>query len=183
LRFKTPFDLSEVQQVDCAALGVIIHQRGADPRYVPLEQTELAAPLVIRSSARKLERRTNMRILLKLEELGIFLFAVYLFSVLSVDWWLFPLLLLTPDLSMVGYLAGPSVGAFTYNFIHHRVVALGLYSAGMLLQLPSLSVVGVILLAHASLDRVLGYGLKYRDAFAHTHLGTIGHPASEQRIG
>lgn len=30
------------------------------------------------------------------------------------------------------------------------------------------------MLAHSSLDRVLGYGLKYPDSFSHTHLGRIG---------
>jgi hypothetical protein len=30
------------------------------------------------------------------------------------------------------------------------------------------------LFCHSSLDRVLGYGLKYPDAFQNTHLGRIG---------
>jgi hypothetical protein len=33
---------------------------------------------------------------------------------------------------------------------------------------------GTILLGHSSLDRVLGYGLKYPDSFQNTHLGVIG---------
>ena len=35
------------------------------------------------------------------------------------------------------------------------------------------------MVSHASFDRVFGYGLKYEDAFRHTHLGMIGRdPAS-----
>ncbi|CAG0989137.1 hypothetical protein ANRL2_03053 [Anaerolineae bacterium] len=120
-----------------------------------------------------------MQTLLKLEELGVFLFAIFLFLSLPFPWWLFPVLLFAPDLSMLGYVAGTTIGAFTYNLIHHRAVALALYVAGTLLGLPLLSLLGVILLAHASLDRVLGYGLKYADAFKHTHLGNIGQTERE----
>jgi len=31
-----------------------------------------------------------------------------------------------------------------------------------------------IMLGHASLDRILGYGLKHLDSFNNTHLGIIG---------
>ena len=120
-----------------------------------------------------------MRLLLKLEELGIFLFAIFLFASLPYPWWLFPVLLFAPDLSMAGYVAGTTIGAFAYNLIHHRAVALALYVVGTVLALPLVSLAGVIMLAHASLDRVLGYGLKYTDAFKHTHLGNIGQTERE----
>lgn len=112
--------------------------------------------------------------LLKLEEYGVFLFSGYLFTLLPYPWWLFPLLLLTPDLSMFGYAFGRAVGAITYNLVHHRLVALALFVLGSLVDDPVVSLAGVILLAHGSLDRALGFGLKHRDAFSHTHLGWIG---------
>jgi hypothetical protein len=34
--------------------------------------------------------------------------------------------------------------------------------------------VALVWFAHIGFDRVLGYGLKYPTAFAHTHLGRIG---------
>ena len=37
-----------------------------------------------------------------------------------------------------------------------------------------LILVGLMLLAHSSFDRLLNYGLKYPDSFRHTHLGEIG---------
>lgn len=122
-----------------------------------------------------------MSTLLKLEELGVFFFSIFLFLSLPYPWWLFPILLFAPDLSMVGYFASPAVGALTYNLIHHRALALGLYVSGIILHFPLLSLVGVIMLAHASLDRVFGYGLKYNDAFAHTHLGMIGRSSHDNR--
>jgi hypothetical protein len=46
-----------------------------------------------------------------------------LFSRLDFAWWWFPALLLLPGIGMIGYMAGPTIGAYTYNFFHHRVVA------------------------------------------------------------
>jgi hypothetical protein len=118
-----------------------------------------------------------MKTTLRLEELAGFLFSIYLFSLLSFPWWVYILLLLTPDLSMLGYAAGPRVGAFTYNLIHHKAVSLGLIVLGGLLSIPSISLAGTVLLGHLSLDRVVGYGLKHSDSFNHTHLGAIGRKA------
>src|SRR3972149_6765759 len=111
---------------------------------------------------------------IKIEELAQFLFSIYLFSLLPFAWWFFPVLLFAPDLSMLGYLAGPRAGAVTYNLVHHKAISLALIVFGFLLALPVVSLVGVILFGHSSLDRVLGYGLKYPDTFGHTHLGIIG---------
>jgi hypothetical protein len=112
---------------------------------------------------------------LRLEEIGFFLFSIFLFSTLSVSWWWFPVLLLAPDLAMLGYAFGPRAGAWIYNVVHHRTLSLALYVAGVWATAPWLSLAGVILLGHSSLDRVLGYGLKHSDSFTHTHLGWIGH--------
>jgi hypothetical protein len=115
-----------------------------------------------------------MKSLIKVEELFLAALAFYLFLALGYAGWWFPLLLLLPDLSMLGYLAGPGVGALTYNLVHHKAAAVALYLAGALLGLPPLQAAGCILLGHSSLDRVFGYGLKYPDAFKNTHLGVIG---------
>ena len=115
-----------------------------------------------------------MKNLLRLEELALFLLAAYLFTELDYAWWVFPLLLLTPDLGAVGYLGGSRIGAATYNSTHHKGIAVVAYLAGALLGSQILQLVGVIMLAHSSIDRVVGYGLKYPDSFDHTHLGYIG---------
>jgi hypothetical protein len=112
--------------------------------------------------------------LIKLEELFFVILSIYLFSLLGYAWWWFPLLLLTPDVSMISYLGGPRLGAITYNVVHHRAVAIGLYLVGSIWAVGVLQLAGLILLAHSSLDRVFGYGLKLPDAFTSTHLGVIG---------
>lgn len=115
-----------------------------------------------------------MKYLIKLEELFMLTLSVFLFSRLNFAWWLYPLLLLTPDLGMLGYLIGPSVGAVSYNLLHHRGLAIALYLAGIFIQVPWPQLAGLIMFGHSSMDRVFGYGLKYPDSFQHTHLGWIG---------
>ncbi len=100
--------------------------------------------------------------------------AIYGFSQSGWAWWWFALLLLVPDLSMVGYLANPKVGAVTYNVAHTLILPgfiLGWYLLGGPLAALAL---GSIWLAHIGFDRLLGYGLKHADAFTSTHLGEIG---------
>ena len=115
-----------------------------------------------------------MKYLVKLEELALFGLALLLFSQLDYGWSTYALLFLTPDLSMIGYLANPRLGAWTYNLIHHKGLAVTLYVLGFVFSVPWLMFAGTLLLGHSSLDRVFGYGLKYGDRFQNTHLGRVG---------
>jgi hypothetical protein len=115
-----------------------------------------------------------MKNLLKLEEFLLFVLALFLFSQLEYGWGTYALLFLAPDLSMIGYLLNPRLGAWTYNLIHHKGLAVALYVLGYLLSTPWLILAGVVLLGHSSLDRVFGYGLKHEEAFQNTHLGRLG---------
>jgi hypothetical protein len=114
-----------------------------------------------------------MKNLLKSEELALFLAGVYLFSRLNFAWWWFPALLLLPDLSMIGYLINPAIGAVTYNFAHHKGLGLAIGLFGLMMGNQYLMLAGVILVAHSSMDRVAGYGLKYPDSFKHTSLESL----------
>ncbi|MBF9140320.1 DUF4260 domain-containing protein [Hymenobacter properus] len=115
-----------------------------------------------------------MKNLLKTEELAEMLLAVVVFTQLPYAWWVLPATFLLPDLSMLGYLAGPRTGTFSYNLMHHKALAVALGLAGWALGLPLLMLVGTVLLFHSAFDRVLGYGLKYVSGFKDTHLGQIG---------
>jgi hypothetical protein len=117
-----------------------------------------------------------MSTLTRLEDLFLGLLAFYLFVSLHFAWWLFFLLLLAPDLSMIGYALNARVGAAVYNLVHHRGLSIALFIAGAMLGASWMQAAALILLAHSSFDRVLGYGLKYPDSFQHTHLGWIGRP-------
>ncbi|AHJ97372.1 DUF4260 domain-containing protein [Hymenobacter swuensis] len=118
-----------------------------------------------------------MKTLLKLEELAEVLAATLIFAHLPYAWWWLPALFLVPDLSMLGYLAGPRAGAFSYNLLHHKALALLVGLAGWLLGQPPLLLAGSVLLFHSAFDRLLGYGLKHSTGFQHTHLGYVGQPS------
>lgn len=120
-----------------------------------------------------------MKTVIKIEELLLTFLAFYLFLALDYAWWWFLVLLLAPDLGALGYLLGPKMGAWTYNLVHHKGLAIALFVLGSYLQAQPLQLVGLIILGHSSLDRVFGYGLKYADSFQHTHLGRIGRVSAE----
>lgn len=115
-----------------------------------------------------------MKSLLKLEELGMFVLGIFMFGLLGYAWWWFVVLILLPDIGMLGYLFGNKAGAIGYNIFHHKGIAIVLYSVGMYLSFPILQLAGVILFSHSAMDRVFGYGLKYDKGFKYTHLGEIG---------
>lgn len=115
-----------------------------------------------------------LRILLKLEWLAVLIATLVAYGLLGFSWLLFAILILAPDLSMLGYLAGPRVGAVAYNAMHTLIAPGILALLGWWLTLPLLTALALILLAHVAVDRALGYGLKYASGFKDTHLGRIG---------
>ncbi len=104
-----------------------------------------------------------------------FVLGIFMFGLLGYQWWWFLALILVPDIGMLGYLFSSKIGAITYNLFHHKGLAILLYFLGMYFSLPIIQLAGIILFSHSSLDRVLGYGLKYDKGFKHTHLGEIGN--------
>ena len=111
---------------------------------------------------------------LRLEELAMLVLGIFMFGLLGYQWWWFLVLILVPDIGMIGYAFNSRVGAFSYNLLHHKGLAILLYFFGMYFSFPLCQLVGVILFSHASMDRIFGYGLKYNKGFKYTHLGEIG---------
>jgi hypothetical protein len=75
---------------------------------------------------------------------------------------------------MIGYVFGNKLGAFFYNLFHHRAIAVMIYLAGIYSSNNLIQLMGIILFSHSSMDRMMGYGLKYETGFKFTHLGEIG---------
>jgi hypothetical protein len=120
-----------------------------------------------------------MKLLIQLEEAAMLGLGIYLFSLLPYVWWVFPALLLLPDVSMIGYAFGSKAGAWLYNLAHHKGIAIGVYILGVYTQSEVLHLAGVILFSHSCMDRLFGYGLKYEKGFTFTHLGEIGPDKGE----
>ncbi|NCU04533.1 MAG: DUF4260 domain-containing protein [Chitinophagaceae bacterium] len=114
-----------------------------------------------------------MKTILKLEELAMLVACIVLLAAIGVEWWMYIILFLGPDVSMLGYVAGNKVGAWCYNVFHHKGIAIALAAAGYTMD-NWLLIAGIVLFGHASMDRVAGYGLKYENGFKFTHLGEIG---------
>lgn len=115
-----------------------------------------------------------MSLFLKIENAALLAMALIGYHLTGGSWWLFLLLMLAPDLSMIGYVAGPRVGAWCYNAVHTWVVPVVIGVAAWLAGSPLLTQLALILAAHIAADRALGYGLKHETSFKDTHLGRIG---------
>jgi hypothetical protein len=114
-----------------------------------------------------------VRVWLRLEGLVALLVALWFYAQHPAGWVLFATLFLVPDLSLVAYVAGPRMGARTYNAVHSYSLPLGLLLVGTTLE-GRLSPLALIWLAHISFDRALGFGLQYPTGVGETHLGRIG---------
>ena len=112
-------------------------------------------------------------VLLRLEGAAVFgaSIALYLhadYSVLALV-----LLFLAPDLSLLGYLGGPRVGAASYNALHTEIWPVVLAAVGVLADVSVLTQLGLIWLAHIGIDRLIGFGLKYPTELKDTHLDRV----------
>lgn len=110
------------------------------------------------------------RHLLRLEGLAALAAALAVYFSLDGPVWLLVVLALAPDLSAVGYLAGPRVGSLAYNVVHTYVLPLALAGAGVWFGSTLAIQIAAIWAAHIGADRLFGYGLKFPSGFSDTHL-------------
>ncbi|KKB42049.1 DUF4260 domain-containing protein [Bacillus thermotolerans] len=113
------------------------------------------------------------KMMLHTEGLAVLVLSVYLYAVNEYSWGMFFLLLLAPDISMIGYLVNNEVGAKCYNMFHTYSLPITMIIVGLLLSYPLVSAVGLIWSAHIGMDRAIGYGLKYSTHFKDTHLNRV----------
>jgi Domain of unknown function (DUF4260) len=86
-------------------------------------------------------------------------------------WVIFACLFLVPDLSLLTYARGSNaVASIVYNVIHSYVLPGLLGILAVPFRSALLGEVSLIWIGHISLDRVLGYGLKYPTSFQFTHI-------------
>ncbi len=117
---------------------------------------------------------------LRLEGLAVVGLSALLYARTGAPWWLFAALWLVPDLSMLGYLAGPRLGSYCYNAVHTYTAPMALAAIALILHRPALLPYVCIWLNHIGLDRMLGYGLKYPWGFPQTHLKAL--PQSPKQL-
>lgn len=111
---------------------------------------------------------------LRLEGALLLVIAVVVYGQLGSSWWLFAALFLAPDVGMLGYLAGPRIGAAAYNLTHALSLPLLLGTVGLIAGSELSLTLAATWVAHIGADRALGYGLKYPTHFRDTHLQRLG---------
>ena len=113
------------------------------------------------------------RFLLRAEGLAVAAAALALYAHAGHGWLLLVLLVLAPDLSMLGYLGGPRAGAIAYDAVHTTILPLALGTVGVLADVELARQLALIWLVHLGVDRLVGYGLKYPSGFKDTHLQRV----------
>jgi Domain of unknown function (DUF4260) len=113
------------------------------------------------------------KLLLHVEGGAVFVASLILYAYTGGNWLIFALLILAPDLSALGYLAGTKVGAYVYNTFHFYLWPAGLALYGLLGSNPLAMQLAFIWAAHIGADRMLGFGLKYPTEFKDTHLNRV----------
>ena len=112
-------------------------------------------------------------LLLRVEGIAVLAAALVLYFDSGFGWLLLLVLFLAPDLSMLGYLAGPRVGAMSYDVVHSYALPIALGALGVVSGTDLEMQLALIWLAHIGIDRALGYGLKYPTGFKDTHLQRV----------
>jgi hypothetical protein len=111
---------------------------------------------------------------LRIEGAALVAGSLIAYSTTDRAWWLVPLTVLLPDLTMAGYLRGARFGCYLYNLGHSTPLPAAIVAIAWWQDKSLVVALGLVWLAHIGLDRLLGYGLKYDDHFQHTHLGRLG---------
>ncbi|MFK4469743.1 DUF4260 domain-containing protein [Bacillus sp. RC252] len=108
--------------------------------------------------------------IIHLEGVIVLIAAIYIYALNEFSWLIFLLLLLVPDVSMLAYLINNQIGAQVYNLFHTYIVSISLILIGVFLKSDVLLMIGLIWTSHIGMDRMLGYGLKYKTSFKDTHI-------------
>ncbi|MDO9405368.1 MAG: DUF4260 domain-containing protein [Polaromonas sp.] len=135
---------------------------------------EAGSTVSLERAAEQAAAAGGVRAVLRLEGAVVLGVALAAYAQFGAGWGVFALWLLAPDLSLLGYFAGPRVGAALYNAAHSYAGPVLLLALGVLAAMPWAVAGSLVWLAHIGMDRALGYGLKYAAGFAFTHLGRIG---------
>jgi len=123
---------------------------------------------------------TQWTVWLRIENFAILLVMLGIYYANDFSWWHFLILILVPDVSMLGYLGGKKIGAVMYNIGHCYIGPAIVAGYALLSDINTLIPLCIIWAAHIGADRALGYGLKSTEGFRHTHLGYVGRSKEQE---
>ncbi len=108
-----------------------------------------------------------------IEGLAVFVLSLYFYGTSQLSWLFFFVLLLAPDISMLGYFINNKIGARLYNLFHTYTITIIVIFWGLLVENQTAFAIGLIWSAHIGMDRMIGYGLKYPTEFKDNHLNRV----------
>ncbi|WP_413376015.1 DUF4260 domain-containing protein [Alkalihalobacillus sp. 1P02AB] len=115
----------------------------------------------------------SLQSLIRIEYAVAFLLCLFLYVHLDYSFFLFAILLLLPDVTMIGYFINNQVGARLYNVGHSFIIPITLTVFSLSMGVSSLLMIALIWFAHICMDRALGFGLKSNHHFKETHIQRI----------
>jgi hypothetical protein len=130
-----------------------------------------SSPAIQTDSASRAPLPGPITYLLRLEGMAVGAVSAVLYARTGASWWLFAALWLVPDLSILGYFAGPCRGSRIYNAAHTYTLPITLAVCALLFRANVLLPFALIWVNHIGVDRMMGYGLKFSNGFDWTHLG------------
>jgi len=113
------------------------------------------------------------KVLLHGEGFVVLTLCIFFYKYGQFSWTLFFILLLSPDISIVGYLFNKKMGAIIYNIFHTYIITIGIIILGLIFSNQTIIAIGIIWSAHIGMDRMVGFGLKYPTKFNDTHLSKV----------
>ncbi|WP_153730755.1 DUF4260 family protein [Sporosarcina obsidiansis] len=111
----------------------------------------------------------TIRRMIRIENALFFGFTFFVYHQFGFSLLQFFLLLLAPDLSIIGYLRSKQFGALIYNIGHTFILPVLLLLLSLYMKWDVLFSLSLIWCAHIFMDRSVGYGLKYPTSFKSTH--------------
>ena len=108
--------------------------------------------------------------MLRLEGLAVLLLALFAYSRFEFSWLVFFLLLLWPDIAIVAYAINKELGTAVYNLLHTYTLPIIFIAVSILFSWTFGIQFALIWFAHIGMDRLFGYGLKYKSEFKDTHI-------------
>lgn len=108
---------------------------------------------------------------IRLENASVFLVTLCVYLMFDYSLSIFLLLLLVPDVFMLGYLFNKEIGSRIYNIGHTYIVPIFITLIYFLVQEALILQIALIWLAHISMDRA--FGLKYAFNFDKTTIQKV----------
>lgn len=111
--------------------------------------------------------------LIKLENACVFITVISVYFIFDFSLWILLIFLLVPDISMIGYAVNNDIGSKIYNLGHTYVLPIIITLLYLLTNEEKILQISLIWLAHISMDRTIGYGLKYALGFNKTTIQKV----------